>query len=206
MLGFQSYKFPIHVFKLQKVLYGLNQAFSASYERLKSFLLSKGLKMGSMDKTLFLLRHGSDTLLVQIYVDDIIFGGSSHALVSIFSDTMSREFEISIMGKLNFFLGLQIKQTQDGTFAHHLDVLKKFDMAGAKPLWTPMSTTTTLDADEDGEPVDQKEYRSMSGSLLYLIVMRPDIDFVVCLCAHFQASPRTSHRQAVNGLCGTYAL
>jgi hypothetical protein len=162
--------------------------------------------MGSMDKTLFLLRHGSDTLLVQIYVDDIIFGGSSHALVSIFSDTMSREFEISIMGKLNFFLRLQIKQTQDGTFAHHLDVLKKFDMAGAKPLLTPMSTTTTLDADEDGEPVDQKEYRSMSGSLLYLIVMRPDIDFVVCLCAHFQASPRTSHRQAVNGLCGTYAL
>eukprot|EP00267_Zea_mays_P049213 XP_020401862.1 uncharacterized protein LOC109943343 [Zea mays] len=157
--------------------------------------------MGSVDKTLFLLKHGSDFLLVQIYVDDIIFGGSSHALVSRFSDIMSREFEMSMMGELNFFLGLQIKQTQDGTFVHQgkytKDVLKKFDMGEAKPLSTPMSTTTALDADEDGEPVDQKEYRSMIGSLLYLTATRPDIHFTVCLCARFQASPRTSHRQAV---------
>jgi hypothetical protein len=105
------------------------------------------------------------------------------------------------MGELNFFLGLQIKQTQDGTFVHQgkytKDVLKKFDMGEGKPLSTPMSTSTTLDADEDGEPVDQKEYRSMIGSLLYLTATRPDIHFAVCLCAHFQASPRTSHRKAV---------
>jgi hypothetical protein len=199
--GFESSKFPNHVFKLQKALYGLKQAPRAWYERLKSFLLAKGFKMGSVDKTLFLLKHGSDFLLVQIYVDDIIFGGSSHALVSRFSDIMSREFEMSMMGELNFFLGLQIKQTQDGTFVHQgkytKDVLKKFDMGEAKPLSTPMSTTTALDADEDGEPVDQKEYRSMIGSLLYLTATRPDIHFTVCLCARFQASPRTSHRQAV---------
>ena len=91
-------------------MYGLKQAPRAWYERLKSFLLSKGFKMGSTDKTLFLLKHGSDTLLVQIYVDDIIFGGSSHALVSKFLDIMSREFEMSMIAKLNFFLRLQIKQ------------------------------------------------------------------------------------------------
>jgi hypothetical protein len=157
--------------------------------------------MGSMDKTLFLLKHGSDTLLVQIYVDDIFFGGSSHALVSRFSDLMSREFEMSMMGELNFFLRLQIKQTQDGTFVHQgkytKDVLKKFDMGEGKPLLTPMSTSTTLDADENGEPVDKKEYRSMIGSLLYLTATRPDIHFAVCLCAHFQASPHTSHRKVV---------
>jgi hypothetical protein len=114
---------------------------------------------------------------------------------------MSREFEMSMMGQLNFFLGLQIKQTQDETFVHQgkytKDILKKFDMGEGKPLSMPMSTSTTLDTDEDGEPVDQKEYRSMIGSLLYLTMMRLDIHFTVCLCAHFQASPHTSHRKAL---------
>ena len=77
------------------------------------------------------------------------------------------------------------------------DMLKKFGMNDSKPLSTPMSTTAVMDADEEGEPVDQKEYRSMIGSLLYLTATRPDIQFSVCLCARFQASPRTSHRQAV---------
>ena len=153
--------------------------------------------MGSVDKTLFLLRQGDDTLIVQIYVVDIIFGGSSHALVAKVADTMSREFEMSMMGELNFFLGLQIKQSKEGTFVHQgkytKDVLKKFDMADAKLLSTPMATTIALDADEDGEADDQKEYWSIIGSLLYLTVTRPNIHFVVCLCAHFQASPRTSH-------------
>jgi hypothetical protein len=90
---------------------------------------------------------------------------------------------------------------KDGTFVHQAkyrkDILKKFKMDDLKPLSTQMSTTTALDADEDGGPVDQKEYRSMIGSLLYLMATRPDIQFSVCLCARFQASPRTSHRQAV---------
>ena len=105
---------------------------------------------------------GKDTLLVQIYVDDISFGGSCHALVAKFADTMSREFEMSMMGELTFFLGLQIKQSREGTFVHQgkytRDILKKFDMGEAKPLPTPMATTTALDADKEGEAVDQKEY------------------------------------------------
>jgi hypothetical protein len=134
-------------------------------------------------------------------VDDIVFGGSSHSLVARFAEDMSKEFEMSMMGELQFFLGLQIKQAKGGTFVHQAkytkDILKKFKMGDSKPLSTPMSTTTALDADEDGELVDQKEYRSMIGSLLYLTVTRPDIQFSMCLCARFQASPRTSHRQAV---------
>jgi hypothetical protein len=122
-------------------------------------------------------------------MDDIIFGCSFHALVSKFSDLMSREFEMSMMGELTFFLGLQIKQTQDGTFVHQgkytKDVLTKFDMGEAKPLSMPMSTTTVLDADEDVEPVDQKEYMGMIGSFLYLTAMKPYIHFVVCVCACF---------------------
>jgi hypothetical protein len=121
-------------------------------------LLAKGFKKGSIDKTFFLLKQGNDTLLVQIYMDDIIFGDSSHALISKFSYTMSGEFEMSLMGELNFFLRLQIKQTQDETFVHQAkytkDVLKKFDMCEAKALSMAMSTTMMLDDDEDGEPVD----------------------------------------------------
>ncbi|WVZ58354.1 hypothetical protein U9M48_008633 [Paspalum notatum var. saurae] len=116
-------------------------------------------------------------------------------------EEISREFEMSLMGELQFFLRLQIKQGPKGTFVHQAkytkDILNKFEMGNSKPMMTPMSTNTALDADEDGETVDQKEFRGMIGSLLYLTATRPDIQFMVCLCARYQASPRTSHRQAV---------
>jgi hypothetical protein len=118
-----------------------------------------------------------------------------------FSKTTSKKFEMSMMGELTFFLGLQIKQTREGTFVHQgkytKDLLRKFDIGEANPLSTPMSTTTALDKDKEGEVVDQKEYQSMIGPLLYLTAMRPDIQFMVYLCACFQPSPRTSHRQAI---------
>jgi hypothetical protein len=92
---------------------------------------------------------------------------------------MSREFEMSMMGELQFFLGLQIKQLKEGTFVHQAkytkDIVRKFKMEDSKAMMTPMSTTTSLDADEEGEHVDQKEYRSMIGSLFYLTATRPDI-------------------------------
>jgi hypothetical protein len=101
---------------------------------------------------------------------------------------MSRKFEMSMMGELTFFLRLQIKQAREGMFVHPgkctKDLLKKFDMDEAKPLSTPMSTMMALYTNEEGA-VDQKEYRSMTRSLLYLTVMRPDIQFMVCLCVRF---------------------
>jgi hypothetical protein len=104
-------------------------------------------------------------------------------LVARFAEDMSKEFEMSMMGELQFFLGLQIKQAKEGTFVHQAkyrkDILKKLKMDDSKPLSTPISTTTALDANEDGKPVDQKEYRSMIGSLLYLMVTRLDIQFSV---------------------------
>jgi hypothetical protein len=134
-------------------------------------------------------------------VDDIIFGGSSHSLVSNFWAMMENEFQMSMLGELTFFLGIHVKQTEEGTFVHQAkytkDWIKKFAMADAKQVSTPMSTTIALDPDEDGEVVNQSEYRSMIVSLLYLTVTWPDIQFIVCLCAHFEASPRTLHRQAV---------
>jgi hypothetical protein len=98
------------VYKFSKALYGLKQAPRAWYTRPKTFLLDHGYVMESVDKTLFTLKHGNNFLLVHIYVDDIIFGGSSHVLVSSFQKMMENEFHMSMMGELTFFLGIQFKQ------------------------------------------------------------------------------------------------
>jgi hypothetical protein len=106
------------VYKLSKALYGLKQAPRTWYARLKTFLLEHVYIMGSVDKTLFTLNHGTDFLPIQIYMDDIIFGGSSHTLVSRFQEMMENEFQMSMMGEQTFFLGIQVKQTNQGTFMH----------------------------------------------------------------------------------------
>jgi hypothetical protein len=157
-LGFESPKDPDRVYKLSKALYVLKQAPQAWYARLKMFLLEHRYVMWSVDKTHFTLNHGSDFLLVQIYVDDIIFGGSSHTLVCRFQKMMESEFQMSMMGELTFFLGIQVKQTKQGTFVHQAkytkDLIKKFNMAELKPVSTPMSSAASLGPDEDGEVVD----------------------------------------------------
>jgi hypothetical protein len=130
-------------------------------------LLEHGYVMESVDKTLFTLNHDNDFSLVQIYVDDIIFGGYSHTLVSGFQEMMENEFQMSMMGKLTFFLGIQVKQMKQGMFVHQAkykkDPMKKFNMAKLKPVSTPMNMATSLDLDENGEATDQREYRSMIG-------------------------------------------
>jgi hypothetical protein len=194
-------KYPDRVYKRPKAFYGLKQALRAWYARLKMFLLERGYVIWSVDKTLFTLNHGTDFLLIQIYVDDIIFSGSSHTLMSRFQEMMESEFQMSMMGELTFFLGIQVKQTKQGTFMYQdkytKDLMKKFNMAELKPLSTLMTTATEQDLDENGEPMDQREYRSMIGSLPYLTATRTIIQFTVGLCARFQASPRSSHRMAV---------
>ena len=118
--GFEDPTFPNHIFKLYKALYGLKQAPRAWYERLSKFILENDFKRGNIDKTLFLKSKGTHLLVVQIYVDDIIFGATNPSLCKYFSELMSGEFEMSMMGELNFFLGLQIKQTKEGTMIHHI--------------------------------------------------------------------------------------
>ena len=114
--NFESFNFPNHVFKLKKALYDLKQAPREWYERLSTFLLKKGFKMGKIDTNLFIKTKEKDMLLVQIYVDDIIFGATNVSLCEEFSKCMHHEFEMSMMGELNFFLGLQTKQLKERTF------------------------------------------------------------------------------------------
>ncbi|KAJ9547458.1 hypothetical protein OSB04_020001 [Centaurea solstitialis] len=199
--GFVDPDFPDHVCILDKALYGLKQAPRAWYETLTNHLLSKGFKRGTIDTTLFLKKEGDDLLLVQIYVDDIIFGSTNPELCTKFSKIMETEFEMSMMGELNFFLGIQVKQNPDGIFINQSkyikDMLKNFNMTDCSPIKTPMPTGNLLGPDLTGKSVDQKIYRSMIGSLLYLTATRPDIMFATCFCARFQANPKESHLAAV---------
>ncbi|KAD1053243.1 hypothetical protein E3N88_43364 [Mikania micrantha] len=199
--GFEDPKFPNHVCKLDKALYGLHQAPRKWYETLSSFLLSNHFKRGTIDKTLFFKKSNQHIMLVQIYVDDIIFGSTNESLCKDFESLMKSKFEMSSMGELTFFLGLQVKQTPTGIFISQSkyvkDILERFKLTDCKALGTPMSKTTSLSPDVEGEDVDQHQYRAMIGSLMYLTASRPDIMFATCLCARFQANPKVSHMLAV---------
>ena len=122
--GFENEKFPNHVYKLSKALYSLKQAPRAWYDRLKNFLLDNDFSMGKADTTLFVKHKNQDILIVQIYVDDIIFGSTNELLCKDFSSCMSQEFEMSMMGELKYFLGLQIKQNEEGIFINQAKYVK----------------------------------------------------------------------------------
>ena len=140
-------------------------------------------------------------MLVQIYVDDIIFGSTDPALSKEFESLMRSQFEMSMMGKLNFFLGLNVKQTHEGIFinqeAYTRKLLSRFGMDKCTNARVPMAHGTKLGPCLDTPAVDITNYRSMVGSLLYLTASRPDIMFSVCYCARFQANPREPHLTAV---------
>ncbi|WJX52128.1 hypothetical protein P8452_38270 [Trifolium repens] len=199
--GFEDLKNPDYVYKLKKSLYGLKQAPRAWYERLSNFLLENGFQKGQIDNTLFRKTNKKDILIIQIYVDDIIFGSTNASLCKNFSKLMQDEFEMSMMGELKFFLGIQINQGKDGTYIHQSkytkELLKKFNLEDCKIMSTPMHPSSSLSKEEIGSKVDQKLYRGMIGSLLYLTASRPDILYSVCLCARFQSDPREPHLTAV---------
>jgi len=135
-----------------------------------------------------------------VYVNDIIFGSTNESLCQDFMLAMQSEFEMSMTGKLNFFLGLQVKQIKNGTFLYQSkyckELLKKFEMDKCKEATTPISTSCYMDLDEKGVYIDQSKYRGLIGSLLYLIASRYDIMFSVCMCAKFQSNPQESHFKA----------
>jgi len=179
----------------------LKQAPTAWCERLSKFLIDNVFQRGKVDNTLFLKPKGKQLLIVQVYVDDIIFRSTNSDLCDKFSKLMGSEFEMSMMGELNFFLGLQIKQTSNGTIIHQQKYVKKllrlFGMESAKPIDTPISPSTRLVVDDGSVSVGENPYRGVIGSLLYLTASRPDIVYNVDLCACFQSNPKEAHLKAV---------
>ncbi|GJY95395.1 putative ribonuclease H-like domain-containing protein [Tanacetum coccineum] len=195
--GFIDPKYPKKVYKVVKALYGLHQAPRAWYATLSTFLLKNGYRRGTIDKTLFIKKDKHDIILVQVYVDDIIFGSTKKSWCDEFEALMKSRFQMSSMGELTFFLGLQVKQKEDGIFISQdkyvAEILKKFDFVSVKTASTPIETQKPLVKDEEASDVDVHLYRSMIGSLMYLTASRPDIMFAVCACSRFQVTPKTSH-------------
>nr|GEU54799.1 hypothetical protein [Tanacetum cinerariifolium] len=172
--GFQDPEFPDKVYKVEKAMYGLHQAPRAWYGTLSKYLLDNGFQRGTIDQTLFITKHKGEFLLVQVYVDDIIFGSLNLQLCREFEALMHDKFQMSSMGELAFFLGLQVLQKKDGIFLSQDkyvgDILKKFRYS---------------------------DVRSMIGSLMYLTASRPDIMFAVCACARHQVTPKECHLHVV---------
>ncbi|GJV18558.1 retrovirus-related pol polyprotein from transposon TNT 1-94 [Tanacetum coccineum] len=199
--GFVDQDNPNHVYKLKKALYGLKQAPRAWYDLLLKFLLSQEFSKGTVDPTLFIRRQGKDLLLVQIYVDDIIFASTTPELCDQFSKIMCSHFKMSMMGKISFFLGLQISQSPIGIFINQskyaLESLKKYGLESSDPVDTPMVEKSKLDEDTQGKPVDPTHYRGMIGTFMYLTANRPDLTFAVCMCARYQAKPTKKHLHAI---------
>ncbi|GKE17522.1 retrovirus-related pol polyprotein from transposon TNT 1-94 [Tanacetum coccineum] len=192
---------PNHVYKLKKALYGLKQAPRAWYGMLSPFLISQEFSKGLVDPTLFIRKEGKELLLVQVYVDDIIFDASTSELCDLFAKIMCSKFKMSIMGKISFFLGLQIFQNPRGIFINQLkyalESLKKYGFDSCDPVDTPMVDKSKLDEDKEGKAVDLSQYRGMIGTLLYLTASRPDLQFAICMCARYQAWPTEKHLHAV---------
>nr|GEU68885.1 retrovirus-related Pol polyprotein from transposon TNT 1-94 [Tanacetum cinerariifolium] len=181
----------------EDALYGLKQVQKAWYDELSTFLLQNHFFKGPIDPTLFIRRFHDDILVVQVYVDDIIFGSTHPRYIKLFADLMKSRFEMSMMGEMTFFLGLQVNQHPCGIFINQsnyvLEILKKYGMKSCDPVGTLMEIKDKFDLDQNETPVDATEYRSMIGALMYLTSSRPDIVHATCLCVRYQVKPTEKH-------------
>lgn len=159
--------------------------------------MENGFKKGQVDTTLLRKTLNKEVLIDRIYVNDIIFGSTNASLCKEFFKTMQVEFEMSVIGELKFFLGIQINQGKDGTYVHRSkyikEILRKFNLEDWNIMATYMHPTCSLNNKENKYKLDQKLFRGMIGSSLYLTAFMPDILFIVCLHARFQSDPIETH-------------
>ncbi|GJV50966.1 retrovirus-related pol polyprotein from transposon TNT 1-94 [Tanacetum coccineum] len=199
--GFVNQENPNQVFRLKKALNGLKQAPRAWYDLLSKFLLNQKFVKGVVDPTLFTRKEGNDLILIQIYVDDIIFASTNPIFCDKFAKLMSKRFKMSMMGQISFFLGLQISQSPRGIFINQskyaLEMLKKYGFEKCDAVDIPMVGQSKLDEDPNGTPVDPTRYRGMVRSLMYLTASRPDLVFAVFMCARYKEKPTGKHLTAV---------
>nr|GFA39815.1 uncharacterized mitochondrial protein AtMg00810-like [Tanacetum cinerariifolium] len=160
------------------------QAPRAWYDELSTFLLQNGFSKGKIDPTLFTRRFDDDILVVQVYIDDIIFGSTDPRYATLFSDLVKSRFEMSMMGEMAFFFGLQVNQSPSGIFINQSkyvhEILKKYGLNTCDSIGTPMDIKDKLDFDHIGTPVDAMKYHSMIGALMYLTSSRPNIVHATC--------------------------
>lgn len=202
------------VYRLKKALYGLKQAPRAWFSRIEGYFKQAGFNRSSHDHTLFIKREGERQIMVSIYVDDLIFAGNDDSLLEEFKQSMKQEFEMTDLGLMRFFLGVEVRQTPDGIHLcqkkYAMEVLERFKMADCNSVKNPIVPGAKLSKEGGGEEADATLYKQLVGCLMYLTVTRPDMMYVVCLLSRFMAKPREEHmlaaKRALRYLKGTLEL
>ncbi|RHN42089.1 putative RNA-directed DNA polymerase [Medicago truncatula] len=185
------------VYKLHKALYGLKQAPRAWNSKIDAYFLQNGFVKSPSEPSLYVKRSGANFLMVCLYVDDLIYAGTNHDMVQSFKEAMMKEYEMTDLGLMKYFLGIQVKQTKCEIFItqekYIHDLLKKFRLESCKPVSTPMALNEKLQLNDGSEKADPKAYRSLVGSLIYLTNTRPDIVHSVSLVSRFMNEPSKLH-------------
>ncbi|CAL1351957.1 unnamed protein product [Linum trigynum] len=202
--GFRDPKFPHHVCRLRRAIYGLRQAPRAWYEALSSFLLSCGFVKTASDASLFVYSHDGVLVYFLMYVDDLLLTGNNAAFLSAFQSKLSDRFSLKHLGHVHYFLGIEIIPNSAGfLLSQHkyvTDLLTRFQMHEAAPAPTPLASTARLTLADGSSPADATLYRQVLGALQYLVTTRPDIAFSVNKLSQYMHSPTSTHWQHVKRL------
>lgn len=185
------------VYKIHKALYGLKQAPRAWFSRIEAYFIREGFVSSSSEQTLFIKRKGGKILIVSIYVDDLLFTSDDEELLIEFKRSMKDEFDMTDLGKMRYFLGIEVMQKTDGIFIcqrkYAAELIERFEMQNFNPVCNPIVPGQKIGRDEAGVKVDATIYKQVVGSLMYLTATRPDMMFVVCLISRFMANPTELH-------------
>jgi hypothetical protein len=200
--GFEVKGEETKVYKLKKALYGLKQAPRAWYSKLESFFIKEGFQRCSSEHTLFTkAEEGGKFLVVSVYVDDLIYSGNDETMFKRFKHSMKQEFDMSDLGRMKYFLGVEVVQGSEGIFINQRkyanEVLERFGMEQCNPVKNPVVPGFKLGKDEDGTSVDATTYKQMVGSLMYLNATRPDLAYVLSLISRFMERSTKLHQQAI---------
>lgn len=201
------------VYRLKKALYGLKQAPRAWFSRIEGYFKKEGFQKSNYDHTLFLKKNGDKLLVVSLYVDDLIYTGNDEHLCIEFKLSMQKEFEMTDLGKMKFFLGVEVHQSKDGIHLcqkkYAKEVLERFNMWNCNAVKNPIVPGTVL-SKEGRKDADATMYKQLIGCLMYLTVTRPDLMFVVCLISRYMAEPKEEHmmiaKRVLRYLKGTLEL
>ncbi|KAL0379240.1 UNVERIFIED_CONTAM: Retrovirus-related Pol polyprotein from transposon RE1 [Sesamum radiatum] len=194
--GFIAKGYKEKVLRLKKALYGLKQAPRAWYSRIDNYFMTRGFRRSLSEPTLYVKRQGNDTLIVSLYVDGLIYTGNNEKMIHDFKEDMMKTFEMSDLGLMHFFLGIEINQEKEGIFIcqkkYTETLLKKFKMESCKTVTTPLVIGEKYKKEDGSRKVDGSIYRSLIGSLLYLTATRPDIMFATksAIKIHAESEPR----------------
>eukprot|EP00253_Pinus_taeda_P014116 PITA_14116 len=199
-LGYEKKGEEHKVCRLKKALYGLKQALRAWYSRIDSYLLENGFDKCEGEPTVYIKEKDGKLLIVVLYVDDVIFTGNDVCLIENFKSVMKEEFEMTDMGLLRYFLGIEVDQNENGIFISQAkyvnEVLGRFNMQEYKAAINPTVMGLKLSKEDSNKDFDPSLYKSIVGSLMYLTATRPDIMFAVSLISRFMERPKEAHWQA----------